>query len=108
MQEWFDVCNSIGFRDKDKEELEDTMWILSLSYNDLPSHLKTCLLYLSIFPEDYLIEKDVLIWMWIAEGFVVSRNKPGVMLFDIGEGFFNDLINRSLIQPVERERRAGS
>ncbi|KAJ1256610.1 hypothetical protein BS78_K342100 [Paspalum vaginatum] len=90
MQEWFDVCNSIGFRDKDKKKINDTMWILSLSYHDLPSHLKTCLLYLSIFPEDSLINKDALIWMWIGEGFVIR--KPGIGLFEIGEGYFNDLI----------------
>ncbi|KAJ1276951.1 hypothetical protein BS78_05G256100 [Paspalum vaginatum] len=101
MQEWIEVCNSIGFQDKDKEQLDDTMWILSLSYYDLPSHLKTCLLYLSVFPENYLIKKDSLIWMWIAEGFV--KAKPGIGMFDIGEGYFNDLINRNLIQPVEEK-----
>nr|TKW22690.1 hypothetical protein SEVIR_4G244700v2 [Setaria viridis] len=101
MQEWFEVCNSIGFRDKDKEQVDDTLWILSLSYYDLPSHLKTCLLYLSLFPEDYLINKDALIWMWVAEGFV--NEKPGIGLYEIGEGYFNNLVNRSLIQPVEDE-----
>ncbi|XP_034569064.1 disease resistance protein RPP13 isoform X1 [Setaria viridis] len=101
MQEWFEVCNSIGFRDKDKEQVDDTLWILSLSYYDLPSHLKTCLLYLSLFPEDYLIKKDALIWMWVAEGFV--NEKPGIGLYEIGEGYFNNLVNRSLIQPVEDE-----
>ncbi|KAJ1256963.1 hypothetical protein BS78_K262200 [Paspalum vaginatum] len=101
MQEWFEVCNSIGFRDKDKEQVDDTLWIVSLSYYDLPSHLKTCLLYLSVFPEDSLIKKDVLIWMWVAEGFV--EEKPGIGLYEIGEGYFNNLVNRSLIQPVEDE-----
>ncbi|KAK8448165.1 hypothetical protein SEVIR_8G238750v4 [Setaria viridis] len=101
MQEWYEVCNSIGFRDKDKEQVDDTLWIVSLSYYDLPSHLKTCLLYLSLFPEDYLIKKDALIWMWVAEGFV--NEKPGISLYEIGEGYFNNLVNRSLIQPVEDE-----
>ncbi|KAJ1276950.1 hypothetical protein BS78_05G256000 [Paspalum vaginatum] len=101
MDEWFEVCNSIGFRDKDNVQIDDTMWILSLSYYDLPSHLRTCLLYLSVFPEDYLIKKDTLIWMWIAEGFV--NRKPGARLFEIGEIYFNELVNRSLIQPVEEK-----
>ncbi|WVZ49803.1 hypothetical protein U9M48_001129 [Paspalum notatum var. saurae] len=100
MEEWIEVCNSIGFCGKDKEQTGETEWILSLSYYDLPSHLKTCLLYLSLIPEDYLVSKDVLIWMWIGEGFV-DNGKSGDGLFEIGEGYFNELINRSLIQPVE-------
>ncbi|OEL20613.1 hypothetical protein BAE44_0018368, partial [Dichanthelium oligosanthes] len=67
---WVQVCNSTGFRDKDNKQVDDTMWILSLSYYDLPCHLKTCLLYLSAFPEDYTIDKHSLIWKWVVEDFV--------------------------------------
>jgi disease resistance protein RPM1 len=87
MGEWLEVCDSTGFRDK------DTMGILSLSYYDLPLHLRTCLLYLSAFPEDAIIDKNSLIWRWIAEGFVLK--KEGIGLFEDGEGYFNDLVNRS-------------
>ncbi|KAF8714055.1 hypothetical protein HU200_028050 [Digitaria exilis] len=99
--EWFEVCNSIGFRDKDIEQVDITMRILSLSYYDLPSHLRTCLLYLSAFPEDYIIDKNSLIWRWIAEDFV--HKKPNIGLFGVGEGYFNDLVNRSMIQAVESQ-----
>ncbi|CAL5090593.1 unnamed protein product [Urochloa decumbens] len=101
--EWFEVCNSIGFRDKDIEQVDRTMRILSLSYYDLPCHLRACLLYLSAFPEDYTINKNTLIWMWIAEDFV--DKKPHIELFEVGEGYFNDLVNRSMIQAVESESK---
>lgn len=50
--EWEQVQNSIGY------SVERMMRILSLSYFDLQHDLKTCLLYLSMFPEDYVIEKN--------------------------------------------------
>ena len=99
--EWSEVLNSIGFGSKGNMEAEETMTVLSFSYYDLPPHLRTCLLYLSTYPEDYLIRKDSLIWKWVAEGFI--DEKQGTRLFELGERYFNDFINRSLIQVVEND-----
>ncbi|OEL17596.1 Disease resistance protein RPP13 [Dichanthelium oligosanthes] len=97
--DWLKVCDSIGSGLEKNGDVEEMNVILSLSYNHLPHHLRTCLLYLSMFPEDYLIKRDYLVRRWIAEGFVSGNG--GRNLEDEGECYVNELINRSLVQPVD-------
>ncbi|WVZ88124.1 hypothetical protein U9M48_034675 [Paspalum notatum var. saurae] len=94
-QQWSEVYDSMisGIGDS-------TMDIISYSFEDLPSHLKPCLLYMSIFPEDLEIWKYELIWMWICEGFVQTK-KEGDSILEQGERYFHELLNRSMIQPIE-------
>ncbi|XP_047065354.1 disease resistance protein RGA5-like [Lolium rigidum] len=104
--EWHVLLESIGRGLKEDPNVEQMLKILSFSYYDLPSHLKTCLLYLSMFPEDCKIRKDQLIWMWIAESFV-QPGKEKISLFEMGETYFNELVNRNMIQPVYFEFAVG-
>ncbi|XP_048552510.1 disease resistance protein RGA5-like [Triticum urartu] len=97
---WDNILGSIGRGLTEGGSAKDMQRILSFSYYDLPSHLKTCLLYLSIFSEDFEIRRDRLIWMWIAEGFVQGGEQE-TGLFELGESYFNELANRNLIQPVD-------
>ncbi|KAL6654689.1 hypothetical protein ACP70R_008154 [Stipagrostis hirtigluma subsp. patula] len=97
---WEDVCNSIGTgRENSSLDVGDMRKILSLSYYDMPSHLRTCLLYLSVFPEDYEIDKDRLIWKWIAESFIKCEEE-GVTQYEVAESWLNELVNRSMVQPI--------
>ncbi|XP_048537115.1 disease resistance protein RGA5-like isoform X1 [Triticum urartu] len=93
---WNQVKDSIGRALERNPSVEAMIKILSLSYFDLPPHLKTCLLYLSIFPEDSVIEKRALIWRWVAEGFIQKDGR--YTTYELGERCFNELLNRSLIQ----------
>ncbi|XP_066311013.1 disease resistance protein RGA5-like [Miscanthus floridulus] len=97
--QWHIVLNSIGHGLTDGGNVEDMKRILSFSYYDLPSHLKACLVYLSIFLEDYEIRRGRLIWRWIAEG-LIQHKKDEEIFFELGDTYFQDLINRSIIQPV--------
>ncbi|XP_048537093.1 disease resistance protein RGA5-like [Triticum urartu] len=96
---WNEVKDSIGRALERNSSVEGMMKILSLSYFDLPSYLKTCLLYLSIYLEDSTIEMEGLIRRWIAEGFIHREGKYSA--YEFGERCFNELLNRGLIQPGE-------
>ncbi|CAJ2638719.1 unnamed protein product [Trifolium pratense] len=69
--------------------------ILSLSYDDLPYHLKSCMLYFGIYPEDYTINRKRLTRQWMAEGFV--RYEERKTLEDVAEEYLTELIQRSLV-----------
>uniref|UniRef100_M8AP82 Disease resistance protein RPP13 n=1 Tax=Aegilops tauschii TaxID=37682 RepID=M8AP82_AEGTA len=95
--QWDGVCNSIGRGlIRGDPNIENMKEILALSYYNLPSHLQTCLLYLSIYPEDYEIPKGDLIWKWIAEGFITQENNM-VSLFEVGDGYLRGLINSGMV-----------
>ncbi|CAL4916670.1 unnamed protein product [Urochloa decumbens] len=98
-EEWEKVRNSIGSALARHRNLEGIKAILTLSYNDLPHHLKTCLLYLSMFPEDCNIERRRLINRWIAEGFISQERGQSVQ--DVAETYFFELINKSMVLPVD-------
>ncbi|XP_048537094.1 disease resistance protein RGA5-like [Triticum urartu] len=94
---WNQVKDSIGRTLERNPCVEGMMKILSLSYFDLPPYLKTCLLYLSMYLEDSIIEKEDLIRRWIGEGFIHREGR--YTAYEVGERCFNELLNRGLIQP---------
>lgn len=98
-EEWEKVRNSIGSALEKHRNMEGIKAILNLSYNDLQHHLKTCLLYLSIFPEDCNIERSRLVNRWIAEGFIPQER--GQSLQDVAENYFYELINKNMVQPTD-------
>uniref|UniRef100_A0ACD5ZI10 Uncharacterized protein n=1 Tax=Avena sativa TaxID=4498 RepID=A0ACD5ZI10_AVESA len=93
---WNKVKDSIGCALERNHGVRRMMKILSLSYFDLPHYLRSCLLYMVIFPEDFIIEKKYLIRRWIGEGFI--HKEDNYTVYEIGERCFNELLNRGLIQ----------
>ncbi|KAI9160697.1 hypothetical protein LWI28_010758 [Acer negundo] len=71
--------------------------ILSLSYIDLPRHLKSCFLHLSLFPEHFVISTRKLFQLWIAEGLIPQQEERMEV---IAEDYLNELIDRNMVQVV--------
>ncbi|KAL5710723.1 hypothetical protein ACHQM5_021253 [Ranunculus cassubicifolius] len=99
--EWQKVQDSLGAQLQSSDKLKSMMKILLMSYTDLPHHLKSCFLYLSIFPEDYVIERMRIIRLWIAEGFV--EEKEGNTVEEVADSYLTELISRNLVQTTKAE-----
>ncbi|KAK3121156.1 hypothetical protein QOZ80_8BG0647230 [Eleusine coracana subsp. coracana] len=74
--------------------------ILKVSLEDLPYELKNCFLHCGLFPEDFEMKRRRLIRHWITAGFIME--KVSKTLEEVAEGYLNELVNRSLLQVVER------
>ncbi|CAN6334812.1 unnamed protein product, partial [Urochloa humidicola] len=68
--QWDYVNKAIGYSLLTNPTLEGMKQVLDLSYNNLPQHLKACILYTGLYEEDIVIWKDDLVNQWIAEGFI--------------------------------------
>ncbi|XP_044318667.1 disease resistance protein PIK6-NP-like [Triticum aestivum] len=92
---WERVRKSIGSQMESHPTLEGMKQIVTLSYNHLHYYLKGCMMYVSIFPEDYVIVKNRLLRRWVAEGLVAEIR--GLTLMEVAEAYYNELVSRSMI-----------
>ena len=58
---------------------------LLLGFDNLSPQLRTCLLYCTVYPPEYRIDRE-----WIAEGFVSQ--------VEVAEAYLEELVSRNLLQ----------
>ncbi|KAL3848633.1 hypothetical protein ACJIZ3_010515 [Penstemon smallii] len=78
--------------------------VLSLCYNHLPHHLKSCFIYFGGFQAEYEIRGSKIIRLWIAEGLI--NPIAGRTLEESAEIYLGDLIDRNLV--ATRQQLPGS
>lgn len=76
--------------------------VLRLSYDLLPSNLKQCFAYCSIFPRKYWIRKEKLLQLWKSEGFLQTSGSSE-NFDDIAEDCFMTLLRRIFFEDILRD-----
>ncbi|EOY17582.1 NBS type disease resistance protein, putative [Theobroma cacao] len=95
-KEWEKILKSDIWEFSDDES--DILPALRLSYHYLPSYLKPCFAFCSLFPKDYLFQKEELVLLWMGEGLLDYAKGNGKMLEEVGDNCFDELASRSFFQ----------
>ncbi|KAF7104989.1 hypothetical protein CFC21_105839 [Triticum aestivum] len=100
---WERVSKSIGSHMESQPSLEGMRQIVTFNYNHLPHDIRCCMMYFSIFPEDYMVNKNRLLHRWIAEGLVTEVR--GLTLLEVAQAYYEELLSRSMIVQAKEEVR---
>ncbi|XP_010026805.2 disease resistance protein RGA2-like [Eucalyptus grandis] len=102
--EWF------NFKERELSYINDSaegiMEVLKVSYDHLPSHLKHCFAYCALFPKDYVFDKQTMIQLWMAQGFIES-SEGNDDLEDTGDNYVSNLLCRSFLEVEEIDDDTG-
>ncbi|XP_058747889.1 putative disease resistance protein RGA1 [Vicia villosa] len=101
-KEWLEVKES---RIWDLTHENSILSVLRLSYFHLTPTLKQCFSFCAIFPKDSIIMKEELIHLWLANGFISSRENLEVE--DVGGMIWNELCQKSFFQDIKIDAYSG-
>ncbi|VAI93169.1 unnamed protein product [Triticum turgidum subsp. durum] len=82
---------------KDRDLMNDTMGALWWSYQYLDEQVRRCFAYCSIFPRGYRLNRDELVKLWVAEGFI-KTSKAEEEMEDVAQYYFDVLLSSSFLQ----------
>ncbi|VAI93147.1 unnamed protein product [Triticum turgidum subsp. durum] len=82
---------------KDRNLMNDTMGALWWSYHYLDEQVRRCFAYCSIFPRRYRLNRDELVKLWVAEGFI-NISMPEEEMEDVARFYFDELLSASFLQ----------
>lgn len=74
-EEWKRINDQLSWEIINNPRLDHVRNVLLLSFIYLPSYLKSCFLYCSLFPEDYPLKRKELVRLWWQKGSLWKRVK---------------------------------
>ncbi|CAJ2652554.1 unnamed protein product [Trifolium pratense] len=95
-KEWLEIKESNLW---DSQSDNHVLPALMLSYSYLTPTLKQCFSFCALFPKDAIMLKEVLIHLWMANGFISSRKSLEVE--DVGSMIWNELCQKSFFQDIK-------
>lgn len=101
----YDSEKWISMRDCEIWNLEqkkgDILPALKLSYDQMPSYLRQCFAFFSLYPKDYIFYDSDITRLWMAHGLVQSQN-GSEHLKDIAREYIQELNSRSFLQDFKQ------
>ncbi|KAK8928462.1 putative disease resistance protein [Platanthera zijinensis] len=88
---WETLCESDKWDSSDSQNL--VLSALRICYGSLPLELQLCLSYCSLFPKSQLFDKDQLIRLWMAQGYI--NPVKGKELEQTGCEYFDQLLRKN-------------
>ncbi|XP_074278704.1 putative disease resistance protein RGA1 [Silene latifolia] len=94
--EWMRIKNMDNLNQLDDGRYNTVKQLLKLSYDKLPSHLKSCFAHLSLYAKDTVYVTLCNIYYWSALGVLQLHDK-----INLERNIINELLSRSMLQDVE-------
>ncbi|XP_061992371.1 putative disease resistance protein RGA4 [Rosa rugosa] len=106
--EWLSIRESQIWQLSSDNEDSRIMSVLKLSFDNLKSPLKQCFAYCSMLQRGSSIERDNLIQLWMAQGFLHPshghKTKQEIEMEDIGNKYYETLLENSLFQDATKDK----
>ncbi|XVF82120.1 hypothetical protein PTKIN_Ptkin16aG0019300 [Pterospermum kingtungense] len=98
-EEWRNVLEDLETVSFGNQTGDSILKPLRLSYYHLPAQLKRCFAYCSLFPKGYEFDKEELLHLWMAEGFLQQSTVHS--LERVGDDRIYGLLKRSFFIPLD-------
>ncbi|ESR55977.1 Disease resistance RPP13-like protein 4 [Citrus sinensis] len=100
LSEWNKINDDFHVYLTTERENNSVVASLRLSYDELPTHLKQCLLCFSVYPDDFEISGEQMVHWWVGEGLIRGRDNRTAT--ELGFDYLSELVSRCLVEVVHR------